>query len=210
MGTAEPQATDWDLYYRRDPGIARLTRRITQRALVTALRAHSIPQPTVAELGGAASCVFDAVWNEVSPREYHVVDNNTLGLRLLKERVGEKATTHQRDILDLRLPEPIDVVFSLGLIEHFDEQGTRRAVLSHLEALKPEGIAIITFPTPTALYRATRTVIEAAGRWIFHDERPLWSTEVRRAIEGRGEVVEEKIIWPILLTQTMMVIRKLG
>ncbi len=63
-----------------------------------------------------------------------------------------------------------DVVFSIGLIEHFDPAGTRQAIEAHFALLKPGGYAIISYPTPTWLYRAARTLTEAAGLWKFHDE----------------------------------------
>jgi cyclopropane fatty-acyl-phospholipid synthase-like methyltransferase len=92
-------------------------------------------------------------------------------------------------------------VFSVGLIEHFDPRGTRNAVRAHFRLLKPGGIALLTFPTPTWLYRLTRSLSEACRAWIFHDERPLSFDEVDRAAAGCGTVLEKRIVWPIFLTQ---------
>ena len=44
--------------------------------------------------------------------------------------------------------------------------------------LKKDGITIISFPTPTFLYRITRKICEIIGIWFFHDERPLEFEEV--------------------------------
>jgi cyclopropane fatty-acyl-phospholipid synthase-like methyltransferase len=101
-----------------------------------------------------------------------------------------------------------DVVFSVGLVEHFDVAGTRAAVLAHFDALRPGGTLILTFPTPTPLYRATRRLIEMLGMWKFHDERPLGAEEVAEAIGERGEVVDRKTLWPLILTQYLIVARK--
>ena len=61
----------------------------------------------------------------------------------------------------------VDAVFSVGLIEHFDRSGTREAVLAHLRLLDDGGVAIISYPTPTLLYRAARSVTEVWACGIF-------------------------------------------
>ena len=99
-------------------------------------------------------------------------------------------------------------MFSVGLVEHFDPARTREAILAHFSILRPGGIAIITFPTPTLLYRVTRGLIEAAGMWKFHDERPLKPAEVASSVKERGEILQQKLMWPLILTQHVVVARK--
>jgi len=134
-----------------------------------------------------------------------VVDNNVYGLELLRKY--EDVQLHCESVLDLRLDFQMDTVFSVGLIEHFDEDGTRRAVRSHLELLKPGGIAVITFPTPTLAYRISRGISERAGKWIFLDERPLAFPEVEAACQGWGQVIHSELIWTPL-TQRIVVVRR--
>jgi hypothetical protein len=70
-------------------------------------------------------------------------------------------------------------------------------------------LAVMTFPTPTWLYRAARGALEAVGIWRFPDERALRADEVRQAIEsGGGEVLEERTLWPLVLTQHVIVARR--
>jgi len=96
----------------------------------------------------------------------------------------------------------------LGLIEHFDVDGTRQAVWGHLKLLKPGGIAVVTFQTPTVRYRIARRAIQLAGKWVFHDERPLLLQEVRAAVGELGKIVHHSLIWNIPLTQRLVVIQK--
>jgi hypothetical protein len=195
--------TDWDAYYARPYRTASFTRAITGARLVAAMRRHVAREPVVVELGGANSCFFDRIREQIRPREYHIVDTNQTGLERFRERHGnlKNVHLHHHDVLSLNLPLQADLVFSVGLIEHFDPAGTRDAVLAHFRPLKRQGIALITFPTPTWLYRLTRSLSEACGAWIFHDERPLCFDEVDRAAAGCGTVVEKCIVWPIFLTQ---------
>ena len=207
------EPTDWDRYYRRPSLAAGVTRRITAAALVRRMRAAVAPQPIVVELGGGDSCFFDRVDAELRPREYHVVDNNELGLERLRRRLGPRSDVqlHLQDVLKIDLPLAADLVFSVGLIEHFDREGTRQAVAAHFDLLKPGGIAVIGFPTPTPLYRLARMAAELAGAWIFHDERPLRLDEVAAAAAGpHARLLSHRILWPIVFTQCLAVWRKHG
>jgi glycosyltransferase involved in cell wall biosynthesis/SAM-dependent methyltransferase len=198
-------ATDWDHYYRATPFTAHLTRRYTGGVLVGALRRFGGKIERLIELGGANSCFLDRIRREVAPAEYHVVDTNAFGLSLLR---GKGVETHQQDCREIQLDLRADAVFSIGLIEHFDVPDTARSVAAHFDLLKPGGCAIISFPTPTWLYRAARGVTEAVGAWKFPDERPLGRDEVLRAAQERGELQFEKVLWPIVFTQRLMVFRK--
>lgn len=210
---ARPAQTDWDAYYRHVPVTARLTRRYTTNVLTMLMRGMSKPdssaQPVVVEFGGANSCFFESLQRAVNPANYYVIDTNEYGLQLLRERAAPGAVhLLNESVLDVRTRLQADVVFSVGLIEHFAPADTRRAVLSHFALLRPGGHAILTFPTPTLLYRMTRTLLELGGLWKFPDERPLHRDEVVAAIGESGEVIHERILWPLILTQRLLVIRK--
>src|SRR5450759_5362735 len=116
---------------------------------------------TVAELGGANSCFLDALKQTLDIREYHIVDTNQYGLQLLRDRCSDDGSIvlHARDAMHLPPLPPSDLVFSVGLIEHFECEGTCQVVQAHFEPLRPGGIAIITYPTPTWLYRVTRRAL---------------------------------------------------
>jgi putative flippase GtrA len=205
-------ATDWTAYYSKVPPTAKLTRRYTTSVLVNALRKYAHASPDVIEIGGANSCFLDAVLRQVQPRSYHVVDLNEYGLDLLRDRVEGRSEVvlHRQDVRTLALGVKADAVFSVGLIEHFDRAGTREAILSHLRLVAEGGIAILSYPTPTLLYRAARAITELLGLWNFPDERPLERGEVLESLAGHGHVVFEKTLWPLIFTQHFMVIQKLG
>jgi glycosyltransferase involved in cell wall biosynthesis len=212
-GTKEAK-TDWDRYYVKPYKIALLTRKITQKTLLRLIQkyvsAHHGGRLTIVELGGASSCFFDAVRDKIQPAEYHIIDNNQLGLDQLRSHADYNTTvfTSREDVLNLRTMMSCDLSFSVGLIEHFVPADTKKAVAAHFRMLKPGGIAIISFPTPTLLYRASRFISEVLGLWIFHDERPLKKQEIAEAIRDHGTILHDEIIWPIFLTQMMVVARK--
>jgi putative flippase GtrA/SAM-dependent methyltransferase len=206
----EATSTDWDRYYRSPAPTARLTRRYTARVVASALRRFGGRIERLAELGGANSCFLETIQAEIAPREYHVIDTNAYGLALLRDSgvAAQGVIAHQANCLDLRLDLEADAVFSVGLIEHFDRAGTRKAVKSHFALIKPGGCAILSFPTATWVYRGARWIAEAAGWWRFPDERPLDRAEVAAAAREFGEIEFERILWPTVFTQRLMVFRK--
>jgi SAM-dependent methyltransferase len=213
MTAAPADRTDWDRYYTKPFAATKVTRKITEAALVRLIRRFTQSAGRgieLVELGGANSCFFDRIAREFSPRASHVVDFNQLGLDKMRARLGERADVHyyRQDVLDLTLDRQADLVFSIGLIEHFDPAQTARAVAAHFRLLRPGGACIISFPTPTWLYRATRALAEVTNKWEFPDERPLRIPEVAAAIVPHGSLLHHEIVWPIFLTQMFIVARK--
>ncbi|MEA2882365.1 MAG: hypothetical protein QOH32_1621 [Bradyrhizobium sp.] len=205
------EATNWDSYYARPYKTASLTRKYTASVLADLMRSNGGPGGSILEYGGANSCFIDGILAEVKPARYDVIDNNQLGLDLLKSRYPDdnRVSVNQGDVLSPSDPDRLyDIVYSVGLIEHFNQAGTAKAVATHFRYLKPGGIAIITFPTPTWLYRAVRGLAEATNNWIFHDERPLRLPEFERAVAGLGKIEFARILWPLVLTQYCVAVRK--
>lgn len=207
------EATNWDSYYARPYKTASLTRKYSASVLVDLMKRNGGTGGSILEFGGANSCFIDGILTEVKPARYDVIDNNQLGLDLLKSRYpsDDRVSVNQGDVLSPSDPDYLyDIVYSVGLIEHFDQAGTARAIATHFKYLKPGGTAIITFPTPTWLYRAVRGLAEATNNWIFHDERPLRLPEFERAVAGLGDIQSARILWPLVLTQYCVVVRKFG
>jgi SAM-dependent methyltransferase len=207
----KPARTDWDSYYARPYRTASLTRKHTSSVLVDLMRRNDGAHASILEFGGANSCFIDQILEEVKPARYDVIDSNQLGLDLLKSRYSRdnRVSVSLGDVLSASTPEGLyDIVFSVGLIEHFDPAGTAEAVSAHFRYLRPGGTAIITFPTPTWLYRSVRGLAEMTNNWIFHDERPLRLPEFERAVADMGEIKSARILWPLILTQYCVEVRK--
>jgi SAM-dependent methyltransferase len=204
--------TDWDGYYNKPYKFAGFTKRIITRVLLKYIQRYIPVKNNIAmmEFGGGNSCFYELFDRTFQPKAYYIVDNNQAGLDEFSRRIGKRGNTHlvNRDILDPDLKVECDIVFSVGLIEHFSVENTRKAILSHFGVLKKGGILILGFPTPTFLYKITRKISELLGLWIFHDERPLKINEVLNTVNQYGELLGKKIIWSIFLTQAMLVIKK--
>lgn len=207
------RATDWDSYYKKPAKSASVTRKISERKIIAHLKAlyNRDDAPHICEIGGANSCFYEAIIEAFPNCSYTVLDNNEYGLELFRKKSAAHSRTAAMNIdatLDFELDEKADLVFSVGLIEHFTPDVTAKVIAAHYRCLKDDGHVLITFPTPTWLYRLTRGMIERLGKWEFHDERPLVMTEVLQEMKKHGEVLSTEINWPIILTQGIITSNK--
>lgn len=203
--------TDWDAYYRKPAAATRISRRITAGLLKKLIRRFADgPLETIVELGGGGSCFIGPIRAVFRPRRYCVIDRNQAGLDLLSQRYGPNPSVccYKQDVLNLQLRLQADLVFSVGLVEHFSPADTRQAILAHFALLRPGGLAIVAFPTPTWLYRVSRRMAELLGMWRFPDERPLLPGEVAAVVDQQADLLYQRINWPILLTQMILVARR--
>jgi len=205
--------TDWDSYYDKPYKTAAYSRSIVEKILVNLIEKHKpVANKTLqlAEFGGANSCFFDKIQQVIKPDKYFIIDSNELGLQKFEQRIGRSEATVlcNKDILNLDMKNEFDLTFSVGLIEHFCVKNTEKMIQKHFDATKPGGVVILSFPTPTFLYKTTRFFAEKLGLWIFHDERPLLPEEVVNTVSNNGTILFQKTIWPIFLTQHIIVARK--
>lgn len=205
--------TDWTSYYVTPSKIAEFTRRISRNKIHDTLSRHSRQGlKSICELGGANSCFVESFLNTYELENYHVIDNNEFGLRLLDEKYSaNKVVTFQNaDVLNLSEHEyQFDLVYSIGLIEHFTTKDTKKSIASHFTLCKSGGLVLIAFPTPTFLYRVIRSIAEFMGLWHFPDERPLEFNEVSGVFDDCGaEIIFTSINWKIGLTQGYVLARK--
>lgn len=211
------KATNWEKYYnnrKKDKGfkISNLTRKISTKIILNLLKNQKhINQ--ICEFGGGDSCFYLAFRKKYKDAKYIVFDNSNNGIDLFNAKYKNKNPYKQyaqlKNILKSKFQdEQFDLVFSVGLIEHFNKEGTKMMITKHFEALKSGGIVLITYPTPTLLYRFTRFILERLGAWEFFDERALLFNEVHNTCKDFGELIDRKLNIAIILTQEIVVYKK--
>ena len=200
--------TNWDRYYSERTNFSP-TRLITQRILLNLLSKYHIEDiHSFIEIGGGGSCFYRAFRKKYSSALYSIIDKSRAGVSLFEKKYkGEHIRAICGDILESNAIEKADVVFSVGLIEHFKKEDMLKVVRAHFCSVKQGGLVIITFPTPTLIYRAIRSIAEALNMWRFPDEYPLMAEDVLPELSRYGEVLCQKKNWWIGLTQEVLVIR---
>ncbi|CZF79802.1 hypothetical protein GCE9029_01658 [Grimontia celer] len=204
--------TDWDKYYtnRGTNKITKITRGFTSNKISNLIRRQGINNPRICELGGGDSCVADEIIQESKASYYEVVDNCEKGLSLFKARNHLCESGVVKDsVLNKNSVENFDICLSIGLIEHFNESDTSKAIEYHFKKVRTGGFVLITFPHPTWLYCLTRKILEITGAWKFPDERPLNFEEVTRTCKLYGKEIHRSINWKIILTQGYVLYEKI-
>ena len=214
-------ATDWDAYYKRAFPTSLWSRAVVRKKLASLLLSCGLPldgSARILEAGGGNSCFYETVAKTLHPREYAVLDQHAYSLELLEKKLQKRsdlvqASLYKDDILRPSALTPFagkfDLVFSVGLIEHFSEQDMIRAVQFHLSCAKPGGFVLLFFPTPTWMYRLVRKTAEVFHLWIFHDERPILLKTISSLIsEDQGHILKQGILYSMILTQAYVLIRR--
>lgn len=205
------EKTDWDTYYRKRKSRGSLTRKISENLILAAIeRQRKQGIQSITELGGGDSCFYKAFRLRHPDAKYLVVDKSGEGVaKFLQEHGSNMTAAVCADLLaspDLPLA---DLVFSVGLIEHFDVAGTAQLIAAHFRVAVQGGTILMTYPTPTFSYRLIRGMAELFGIWRFPDERPLLFDEVGAEVRKHGIILEKKSNWFIGLTQEIVVAKKL-
>lgn len=204
--------SDWDEYYTRfrvpDFMVNALWRHF--EAVIRANVRAQGRRLVVVELGGADSCMYDRFARAFPVEAYHVVDNNHLGLERFRARAHGRTFVHELDLLAAPPPMELaaDVVFSVGVVEHFVAADTRRLIDVHFDIARPGGLVVMSFPTPTGMYWTYRRFLEIIGKFPPLYERPLRWEEVEPSLTQRGTPLDTHLIRATILTQLITAVRR--
>lgn len=202
--------TDWDTYYAARTSSSSPTRKITRRLLLAMFDRHVGGEPaTIMEFGGGDSCFYAGIRRRYTTSLYRIADRSKVSIDKFVDKFGvENTEAIEVDLLAASGLPTSDLVFSVGLIEHFDVPQTAAMIAAHFDAATDAGLVLITYPTPTLPYRVIRGTAELLGIWKFPDERPLRYSEVGTEMAKHGTILLRKMNWFIGLTQEIVVARK--
>ena len=160
----------------------------------------SRPPKTVLEIGGAPGG-FLAYFASRHGAEIHALDYSEAGCRKTEENfrlLGQPVQVHQQDVFAVGPDFPrFDLVYSLGLIEHFAE--TQRIIKAHADLVKPGGLLILGVPhfvrvfwpvlslfAPRVTQGHNRQAL-SPSLWTAY-EQPLGLTPIRKAYVGGFDI----------------------
>ena len=203
--------TNWEEYYRHPFPASRWSRGIMSTTLREFVQAHAPRREPlrVLELGGGNSCFLDGLMGHFKMAPYTILDNSPEGMRLARERFaatyGNRVEYITDDVFAASVDRKFDLVFSVGLIEHFDDHAMAKLVGLHRRWAAEDGLVLIAVPTPTIFYRMVRTFAEILGIWKFPDERPVPRQRLAALMRDQGlQIVGERTLWSQILTQAII------
>lgn len=142
--------------------------------------AASLPKPpaSVVEIGSAPGANV-LKWRHKLGYDVFGVDFSEVGLRMQRDLFAKEGLDQSHSIgadflspeFQQRYGERFDIVYSAGLIEHFEDP--QAAVKGHLKILRAGGLVVITIPNITGVYRhwMEPDVIAAHNLSIMNPER---------------------------------------
>jgi glycosyltransferase involved in cell wall biosynthesis len=208
------ERTNWEEYYRHPFPASRWSRGIMSAMLHDLIAAHAPARRplSVLELGGGNSCFLEGLMREFEMAPYVILDNSPEGMRLAQERFrpayGDRIGYISDDVFAARPDRTFDLVFSVGLIEHFDDRSMQKLIGLHRRWASPDGLVLIAVPTPTIFYRIFRTGAEVLGLWKFPDEHPVPRSQLTALMRDEGlEILFERTLWSQVLTQAIVAAR---
>ena len=200
--------TNWEQYYSSPVPTAFFSRAIIRGHLLRMIRKTGLPGAfSIAELGGGGSCFYGKIRKKFKTENYTIYDSCMAGLQAFL-RKNPNGKTVQTDLLSFQTDCKYDLVFSVGLIEHFPPEKTECMIKKHFEMTKPGGYVILFTPTPSLIYRVTRKAAEITGLWQFPDERPIPPDELRNTADKYGTFLEGYTIHSNFLSQYAALYRK--
>lgn len=205
------ESTDWTAYYSKPKSkFSSSTQKITLEKLAIYMTEYAGQEIDVLELGGGNSCFAQGLMKKVNIRSYSIADNCELAVNKFKQmNIPGNAylvDLTSRNALD-GIEQRFDVVYSVGLIEHFRGGTIEKIIETHFGLCKPGGLVIISVPTPTTQYRIIRKMMEILKVWGFPDEKPLKGIELCPIIKQKGKILISEINWKLPLTQLIFVVK---
>ncbi|MCH5279923.1 MAG: methyltransferase domain-containing protein [Lachnospiraceae bacterium] len=213
----EDKSTNWTEYYSKPKSkFSAATQKITLKKLIYYIERYAADKLDIMELGGGNSCFAKGLLtgcSKVSINSYSIIDSCEIAVRQFRE-MKLSGNAYLADLTsDTALAEiekKFDLVYSVGLIEHFRGNDIDKIIAAHFQLCEDGGIVLISVPTPTLQYLLIRKGMELLGAWGFPDEKALKYEDIGAAIERYGELLDTKINRRLPLTQLMIVARKKG
>jgi SAM-dependent methyltransferase len=192
------RAADWDAQWRAeplDPAVAAAeeqTPRWRAQERVVRERLGGFGDLAAIEIGAGRG--LNGLLYARRGAKVTLLDESALALDQAQELYAAHAlefASVEADVFDLpaELRGAFDVSMSFGLCEHFLGERRRAVVASHLELLRPGGVAFLGVPNRHApVYRLWMATLKRRGTWPLGTEEPFSARELAglaRAAGGR-------------------------
>jgi cyclopropane fatty-acyl-phospholipid synthase-like methyltransferase len=204
--------TDWNKYPFKDSFITRLFLKSVWNGYKSLLNYSNLKHDIkIMELGSGTGYNSYNLTKEFKVSKVTLVDSNKGALASSKKRFKEhKVELINDDVMKLKIKGKYDLVHSQGLIEHFQGNNLVKIIRVHADYVKKGGYLLLFYPTPTITYNAIRKVAELLKLWIFSDEIPLKSENVKNLVEKHGfRLVSSTRILKYTITEDGLLFKKI-
>ena len=167
---------------------------IFQKELVELINGSVSKDSKVIEVGcelGVTSLLLNDQFNKT------LLDLNPLAIELTKkahDKLKKKANFIVADMFNIPIEDKeYDVVFNAGVIEHFDFNDRKKALIEYSRILKDDGVMFIAFPNHYSHpYRLAYKIRKILNKWTYPDEYKMY--DLQDEIVSANLVLKERII----------------
>lgn len=203
------EVTNWEKYYSKKVlKIIEKKRKININYIVSILKEYNFNGRNVVEYGGGNSKVAEVISKEFNIKKFSIVDSNKYGIKLLDKRDIDFLDKNCISIFDFKSKSDYDLAYSVGLIEHFQNEDLIKCIDSHFKYVKKNKYVLFTFPVPSFRYKIVRLVYEIFNIWEFTDEVPLDPEYVKEIISKNNEVIHCSINTKLILPQAIVLAKR--
>jgi ubiquinone/menaquinone biosynthesis C-methylase UbiE len=149
--------------------------------------------PRILEIGCGSAATFQYLREKIPNASLTGLDFSPMALELAsKNNPATKFIEGDARKLPLKSNQ-YDLVYSLGLIEHFSREDAKEIILEHARTTKKGGIVIIVVPAKYSALNLVRIIAGKSWPWGFED--PFTKKELRRLMRsaGLGTIKVERI-----------------
>ena len=203
------KVTNWKKYYSKKPlKIVEKKRLNNINYILKVLKENNFKGGKVLEYGGGNSSVAEAISKNYNIDKFTIVDSNEYGIELLDNKNIKNLNKKCESIFDYNDKIEYDLIYSVGLIEHFQGKELEKCIKRHFKYAKNNSLVLFTFPVPKMKYKVIRFIYEIFNKWQYTDEVPLKKVYVEFLLKKHGKILYSEVNKGLILPQAIILVKK--
>ena len=207
--------TDWNKYWDNPDAfiLKYFFHRHQFKALADLLKNINFKDPIeILEFGSGSGAEAKWLCQRFKVKKITCIDSNDNMLNLSRKILANvqcEVDLLNLDFFNYESDKQYDIVYSGGVIEHFEPEKRYELLKKHCSATRPDGFCLLYFPTPTKSYWFFRKIYEILGIWIFTDEVPLEADVVIEEMKSLNfNAIKSNIFWKHFLTEAGIIFKR--
>lgn len=183
----ESSASDWNSIWKkqqRNWSLVTVGRWFYNSFFLSVLRKSLGESASITELGcGTGSLGFLL---SASVRHYVGIDISSQAIDQARSSLQKSHISNISficaDLLSLKISEQFDVVWSQGLLEHFEDE--KKVILAHLSFARPGGIVVMSVPMRCSIYYLWFLISWGGRLWPWGEQKFYTRSDLERIIRS--------------------------
>jgi len=192
----ESSISDWNTIWKKQQKswlFVTIGRRFYNFFFLSLLRRYLIPDTYFIELGCGTGSLGFLLAPELG--KYVGIDNSQVAIEQAQKRLQESKNGNVMficsDLLVLNTLERFDVVWSQGLLEHFEDE--KPVLIAHLSLLRTGGVALMSVPMKYSIFYWWYIISRGGVLWPWGEQKFYFRSDLDRLIRSVGKICKWEI-----------------